>query len=196
MSVFSAISVFLVGRRTAMGTAAMFAAGLTLAACTGPQEIEVPPADEIAVDERGAAERLSGSVRFRTVSHGPGVRVEGAAFLALHDFLAESYPRVHTTLDMALQRVAAEATREAMAEVDERIATRYARRKAEPPQAQMALIAIDPHTGAVKALVGGRDYNQSQLNHVTAHRQPGSLLSLNPEPTWPVSRLSRAREPV
>ncbi len=82
--------------------------------------------------------------------------------------------RVHTTLDMGLQRVAAEATREAMAEVDERIAARYARRKQEPPQAQMALIAIDPHTGAIKALVGGRDYNLSQLNHATAHRQPGS----------------------
>jgi len=38
----------------------------------------------------------------------------------------------------------------------------------------VALIALDPRTGEVKALVGGRDYRISQLNHVTAMRQPGS----------------------
>ncbi len=38
----------------------------------------------------------------------------------------------------------------------------------------MALIALDPHTGEIKALVGGRDYGASQLNHVSAMRQPGS----------------------
>jgi len=41
-------------------------------------------------------------------------------------------------------------------------------------QPQLALIALDPHSGDVKALIGGRDYGASQLNHVTARRQPGS----------------------
>src|SRR4029453_14777975 len=49
-----------------------------------------------------------------------------------------------------------------------------ARRKVGPAQA--ALIAVDPRSGEILALVGGRSYNQSQFNHVTAaHRQPGSV---------------------
>ena len=44
-----------------------------------------------------------------------------------------------------------------------------------PPEAQVALVALDPHTGEVKALVGGRNYGMSQLNHVLAKRQPGSI---------------------
>src|SRR6202030_1532591 len=43
------------------------------------------------------------------------------------------------------------------------------------PQAQVALVAIDPHTGAVLALVGGRDYGWSQLNHALAKRPTGSI---------------------
>jgi penicillin-binding protein 1B len=43
------------------------------------------------------------------------------------------------------------------------------------PQAQVALVALDPHTGAVLALVGGRDYSWSQLNHAVAKRPTGSI---------------------
>src|SRR5262249_52659990 len=43
------------------------------------------------------------------------------------------------------------------------------------PQVQVALVALDPKTGEIRALVGGRDYGQSQLNHALAHRQPGSV---------------------
>ena len=43
-------------------------------------------------------------------------------------------------------------------------------------KAQAALIAVDPRTGEVLALVGGRSYNQSQYNRaVSARRQPGSV---------------------
>ncbi len=35
-------------------------------------------------------------------------------------------------------------------------------------------MAMDPHTGEIRALVGGRNYGESQLNHALAHRQPGS----------------------
>jgi penicillin-binding protein 1A len=43
------------------------------------------------------------------------------------------------------------------------------------PQAQSALVSIDPRDGAVVALVGGFDFNQSKFNRVTqARRQPGS----------------------
>jgi penicillin-binding protein 1B len=39
----------------------------------------------------------------------------------------------------------------------------------------VALVALDPRTGEIKAVIGGRDYGQSQLNHALAHRQPGSV---------------------
>jgi penicillin-binding protein 1A len=43
------------------------------------------------------------------------------------------------------------------------------------PQVESALIALDPATGAVRALVGGFDFNRNKFNHVTqAWRQPGS----------------------
>lgn len=43
------------------------------------------------------------------------------------------------------------------------------------PEAQGALVSIDASSGAVRALIGGFDYNRSKFNHVTqAQRQPGS----------------------
>ncbi len=43
------------------------------------------------------------------------------------------------------------------------------------PEVESALIALDPETGAVQALVGGFDFNKNKFNHVTqAWRQPGS----------------------
>jgi penicillin-binding protein 1B len=99
------------------------------------------------------------------------------------DLLSSNY-RVFTTLDPQLQRVAAAALDAGMKNVDAMLAAKYAKtrklkgKKAEPqqiPQAQAALIALDPRTGEIKALIGGRDYGQSQLNHALAHRQPGSV---------------------
>ncbi|HQN64778.1 MAG TPA: penicillin-binding protein 1A [Methylophilus sp.] len=43
------------------------------------------------------------------------------------------------------------------------------------PEVESSLIALDPETGAVQALVGGFDFNKNKFNHVTqAWRQPGS----------------------
>ena len=89
------------------------------------------------------------------------------------DLITRSY-WVYTTLDMELQRAAVEAVRIGMAEVDERVRKQRRFRDLEPPRAQCALVALDPLTGEVKAIVGGRDYGQSQLNRVLAKRQPGS----------------------
>ncbi|CAN7264698.1 penicillin-binding protein 1A [Massilia sp. LjRoot122] len=45
------------------------------------------------------------------------------------------------------------------------------------PQVASAFVAIDAHTGSVRALVGGFDYGLQKLNHVTqAWRQPGSSI--------------------
>jgi penicillin-binding protein 1B len=79
---------------------------------------------------------------------------------------------VYTTLDLHLQRVAEDAVREGLKRVDTSLSRR--RRKVGPAQA--ALIAVDPHTGDVLAMVGGRSYNQSQYNRaIQARRQPGSV---------------------
>jgi penicillin-binding protein 1B len=100
----------------------------------------------------------------------------------VNDTLLEKFPdynfqtntyRVYTTLDPNLQRDAAEAIRIGMEEADQRI---KGRKKRDPkyPDPQCALIAIDPQTGAVLALAGGRNYGTSQLNRALAKRQPGS----------------------
>lgn len=89
-----------------------------------------------------------------------------------HDFQSRAY-KVYTTLDMNLQREAVEAVRMGMKEVDQKLKNR---RKADgsPAEAQVAMVAIDAHSGDVKALIGGRNYGLSQLNRVMAKRQPGS----------------------
>ena len=77
---------------------------------------------------------------------------------------------VYTTVDLHLQRLAQDAVRDGLARVDELLSKRRRQR------AQAALIAVDPRTGEVLALVGGRTYNQSQFNRaISARRQPGSV---------------------
>ena len=86
--------------------------------------------------------------------------------------------RIYTTLDPGLQRAAAEAVEIGLENVDKQLARRYERwrkRGEAAPLAQVALVALDPRTGEIRALVGGRDYGQSQLNHAQARRQPGSV---------------------
>lgn len=76
--------------------------------------------------------------------------------------------RIYTTIDLELQQLAEQALKRQM----ERLDKVYAGRNLQP---QAALVALDPHTGNVLAMVGGRSYAESQLNRVTdAHRQPGS----------------------
>ena len=100
---------------------------------------------------------------------------------AEQDLLSSNY-RVYTTLDPQVQRAAAAAVDAGMKNVDALLAKKYEKaRKAHPKKAeivsppQVALVALDPRTGEIKALIGGRDYGQSQLNHALAHRQPGSV---------------------
>src|SRR5579862_7130718 len=90
------------------------------------------------------------------------------------DFQKES-ARIYTTLDLDLQRFANEAVTIGMKEVDA-IARKQKRFRSVPfVEPQCALIALDPHTGEIKALVGGRNYGASQLNRMLAERQPGSI---------------------
>jgi penicillin-binding protein 1B len=91
------------------------------------------------------------------------------------ELLSQSF-RVYTTLDPELQRAATQAMSIGIANIDQQLARRYARwqKQGQPVTAQVAMVVLDPHTGEIRALIGGRDYGQSQLNHILARRQPGS----------------------
>jgi carboxypeptidase PM20D1 len=62
------------------------------------RQIEVPPAETIAVDEGAAAARFAEILRLRTISHQQAEDFEGGPFRALHAHLARTYPLVHRTL--------------------------------------------------------------------------------------------------
>jgi len=101
-----------------------------------------------------------------------------------HDLNDQSY-RIYTTLDPDLQKAAAQAVETGIKLVDDQVTKMRTKRKkvgkkietqvTPGPQAQVALVALDPHTGAVLALVGGRDYGFSQLNHAVSKRPTGSI---------------------
>jgi penicillin-binding protein 1B len=85
--------------------------------------------------------------------------------------------RIYTTLDPDLQRIAAESVNATMPIVDkavDRLHTRDKRRGIHYSYPQVALIALNPHTGQVLALVGGRNYGESQFNHALSVRPMGS----------------------
>jgi len=97
--------------------------------------------------------------------------------------------RIYTSLDLQLQKAAADAIDAGMKLVDDQVRKQRTRKVKEGkgksaklvttvrpgPEAQVALVCIDPHTGAVLALAGGRNYGQSQLNHSLASRPTGSI---------------------
>ncbi len=95
--------------------------------------------------------------------------------------------QIHTHLDLDMQRAAETALERGFERIEQRPGfshPRYAEymAQADPseevsntPYLQGALIAIDPHSGAVRALVGGRDFNHSRFDRARqARRQPGS----------------------
>ncbi len=85
--------------------------------------------------------------------------------------------RIYTTLDPDLQRVASSAVDNTIHLIDEKVEKLHARHKLTGPitYPQVALVALNPHTGQVLALVGGRNYGTSQVNHAVAHRPTGSI---------------------
>lgn len=85
--------------------------------------------------------------------------------------------RIYTSLDPDLQRVATEAVASSLQMIDAQVDKLHARdHKLGKPYVypQVALVALNPHTGQVLALVGGRSYGASQLNHAVAQRPTGS----------------------
>jgi penicillin-binding protein 1B len=95
------------------------------------------------------------------------------------DFNGEGL-RIYTSLDPDLQQIATAAVDATLPTIDAQVDKLHARAKklGQPYDniyPQVALVALNPHTGQVLALVGGRNYGVSQVNHAVAHRPTGSI---------------------
>jgi len=98
------------------------------------------------------------------------VESEAPYFVAMvRDYLREKYGermiyqgglRVYSSLDLDMQKAANQAVQAGM--------------QNRSPELQVALVALDVKSSQIRALVGGRNYRNSQLNHVYSSRQPGS----------------------
>ncbi len=89
--------------------------------------------------------------------------------------LAKGGLQIYTTLNLDMQQAATETIRRGLAEIEK---TQVTKRKTGGPEQGMlegALVAMDPKTGQIQAMIGGRDYARSQFNRaIQARRQPGS----------------------
>jgi 1A family penicillin-binding protein len=93
--------------------------------------------------------------------------------------LAEGGLQVYTTIDPGMQRAADAAVEQSILAIEKTLTPAKARKGQPPPPPapplQGALVAIDPTTGYVRAMVGGREFRDSSYNRATsAKRQPGS----------------------
>ncbi|MGC9292584.1 MAG: transglycosylase domain-containing protein [Acidobacteriaceae bacterium] len=110
----------------------------------------------------------------------------------VHDRLTQRYGdrdingeglHIYTSLDPDLQKIATAAVEDGMHNVDALVRRRYERRtrngtvltQKDILYPQVALVALDPHTGQVLSLVGGRNYGMSQLDHAVSKRPTGSV---------------------
>jgi penicillin-binding protein 1B len=89
--------------------------------------------------------------------------------------LAHQSLRIYTSLDPDLQSAASEAVDIGMKNVDEILRKLHAKSATPYTHPQVALVALNPHTGQILALVGGRNYSASQLDHAVAKRPTGSI---------------------
>ncbi|MGI9105278.1 MAG: PBP1A family penicillin-binding protein [Pyrinomonadaceae bacterium] len=113
----------------------------------------------------------------------------------LADVLADArtaeHLRIYTTIDMELQRAAYAAVTKQLAALDKIYAKRP--RNIAPGTLQASLVAMNAETGEVVAMVGGRDYERSQMNRATdAMRQPGSVF----KPFVYAAALNTAYDPI
>jgi penicillin-binding protein 1A len=84
------------------------------------------------------------------------------------DVLYKEGLEVYTTLNIQMQKAARDAVEQGLREMEER-------EKYEKGQVQGALFAMEAKTGAIRAMVGGRDFQRSEFNRATqSRRQPGS----------------------
>jgi penicillin-binding protein 1B len=93
------------------------------------------------------------------------------------EFLTSEGLRIFTTLDVEMQRTAQRILKEELSRLEAAYPrTSGDRGVAATDHLQGCIVVLQPHTGYLRALIGGRDYQQSGFNRATqARRQPGSL---------------------
>ncbi len=178
-------------RRLSLGEAAMLAGMISAPNRTAPNhnpELARQRRDlvlQIMVDQK----RITRTTAARVTRNGVAPRAYPARVIDgryFRDFASPAIKRglpargvsVYTTLDARLQRAAERAIQSA------------GRAGGRAAGAEAALVALDPRTGEILALVGGRDYGTSQFNRATAaRRQPGSAF----KPIVAVAALERFR---
>jgi penicillin-binding protein 1A len=114
-------------------------------------------------------------IRFRSIK--PKDKIAPYFIENVRRYVQEKYGRdvlyregleVYTTLNIQMQKAARDAVEQGLKEVE-------ARENFEQGLVQGALFAMDPKSGAIRSMVGGRDFNRSEFNRATqSRRQPGS----------------------
>jgi|Deesub1362A_J573_1020465.scaffolds.fasta_scaffold00055_74 penicillin-binding protein 1B len=124
--------------------------------------------------------------RSRPLGVRPSIRAPSRSAPYFCDFLLQQlkdlYPpqvlqshglRIFTTLDPQIQQWAEEALERGLQQLERN--HRHLRRKDPARRLQGCILVLQPQTGHILAMVGGRNYNQTQFNRVVqARRQPGS----------------------
>ena len=83
--------------------------------------------------------------------------------------------RVYTTIDLDVEKDAEAQVAKALKEIEQRQLKKGTLNSQGSDPLQAALVAMDPHTGEVRAMVGGRNFDSSRFNRATqARRQSGS----------------------
>ena len=137
------------------------------------------------ISREEAVEAEAAPVDLRT--QGRSLRVDSYFLDAVMKTLEETYSpevvyhgglRVYTTLDVGMQQLAETALQQGIAQLESQMDTTDSSKDpavAEDNGLQGALVAVEVNTGAVKALVGGRDFFQTPYNRaLQSNRQPGS----------------------
>ena len=133
------------------------------------------------ISPQEAAEASAAAAQLRTQTR--SLRVDSYFLDAVMKSLEETYSpevvyhgglRVYTTLEVGMQQIAEAALQEGIARLESQM-TPVDAGEATDNGLQGALVALDVNTGAVKALVGGRDFFQTPYNRALRnHRQSGS----------------------
>jgi penicillin-binding protein 1B len=135
--------------------------------------LELEPDDEIEAARSEPLRLASGAGGFPSAPYAVDFVRSQLAELYSAEILSREGLRIHTTIDTRWQEVAERALREGLERLEREVPP--IRDQLAERSLQGAVIVTRPSSGAIVAMVGGRDYAQSQFNRaVQARRQPGS----------------------
>ncbi|MDR1952440.1 MAG: PBP1A family penicillin-binding protein [Elusimicrobiota bacterium] len=128
---------------------------------------------------QAAAEPLPERIQSEEIKKMGGYLVEYIRLLLSEKYGSESVYtsgfKIYTTIEIKAQNAAEEILEKSLSEFDQKRESYFKSKKMDPVKVQGAVIVLDPNSGAIRAMVGGRDFKETQFNRATqAMRQPGS----------------------